>query len=400
MRKKRSSAVPVVMYHSVGRVIPDWQWSFLTVPWKIFENHLHWLRKCGFQSVDLNELNAHVSGITKLPARSVVLTFDDGYLDNWTYAAPLLKKYGFSGTLYVNAEFVDPRDVIRPTLVDVWNKKEKEENLEIRGFMSWPELRLAEKHGVLDVQSHAMSHTWYEVSDKIVDYCHPGSRHYWLEWNSNPLEKPYYLQSNDFAQIKPGTPIYETGKSLGVRRFYPDKRETEHLQRYVQENGGDTFFINENWSTILLQEVKLFRKNHTIHTSIESDTEYLQRIRYEICESKKIIEKQLGKTVDYFCWPGGGYKEEVKEIALQNYKAVTLSSADTTEHFNRVGDEPSFLRRFGAPYIEKNNSIFYMTGNYLIQQLEEFRNVPLRRQYRQLLKLIEMLKLILKMRKY
>lgn len=399
MKKKRISAIPVVMYHSVGRSIPYWQWSFLTVPWKIFENQLRCLKKSGFQSVNLKQLGAHISGTKELPGRCIVLTFDDGYLDNWTYVAPLLKKYGFSGTLFVNPEFVHPENIIRPTLAAVWKSTEKEANLERRGFMSWQELRLAEKEGVLDVQSHAMSHTWYETSNNIVDFHHPHGKTYWLEWNRSPQKKPYYLLSPESPQIKLGTPIYEHGKSLEVRRFFPDKRETVYLQNYVQQNGGDDFFLKKDWSTILNKEVDSFRRQHALNTYTETKSAYLQRINYELCESKKIIENQLEKSVDYFCWPGGGYSEEIKQIALQNYKAITLSSADPAEHSNRVGENPAFIRRFGAPYIEKNGTVYYVGGNYLIQQLEEFRGVPLRRKYRQLLKLLEIMRLTLNARK-
>ena len=45
--------------------------------------------------------------------KDIVLTFDDGYLDNWVFAYPLLEKYNLRGTIFVNPEFVDPSLEIR-----------------------------------------------------------------------------------------------------------------------------------------------------------------------------------------------------------------------------------------------------------------------------------------------
>ncbi|HEU4929197.1 MAG TPA: polysaccharide deacetylase family protein [Candidatus Krumholzibacteria bacterium] len=86
--------IPVLMYHSIGRVLPDWHWALLTLVASTFESHLIALSKGGYTTVGLPELFDYVSGRCTLPKRTLVLTFDDGYLDNWTHAVPLLRKYG------------------------------------------------------------------------------------------------------------------------------------------------------------------------------------------------------------------------------------------------------------------------------------------------------------------
>ena len=153
--------VPVLMYHSVGIQNSKWIWNFLTIPYQIFEDHLRMLIKRRFNTIDLVQLYDYVSSGKSIHNNSVVLTFDDGYLDNWVYAYPLLKKYGFKGTIFVNPEFVDPTQEDRPNLEDVWAGRAKEAELTPSGFLSWREMREMEKTGVMDIQSHAMTHTWY-----------------------------------------------------------------------------------------------------------------------------------------------------------------------------------------------------------------------------------------------
>ena len=382
----QGAAIPVVMYHTVGRTMPDWNWSFLTVPFKVFENQLKWLVKAGYTTIDLDELHAHVSGDQILAKPAVVLTFDDGYLDTWTHVAPLLSRYGLKATVFVNPDFVDPRDIVRPTLHDVWAGTCTERDLEVRGFMSWPELRQLTEQGPICVQSHAMTHTWYPVGDKIIDFHHPGDDYYWLDWNRYPERKPFYLLDPQKSAVAWGTPVYEHAKSLQSPRFFPDPREAEHLVALVEQLGGEKFFRQSDWRQILYDEVQEHRRNGADTGRRETEEECIERYRYELGEAKRIIEKQLGVVTDFLCWPGGGYDECAREMALTIYKGVTLASSDPSPVQNRPGDNAAFIRRFGVPIIEYRGGIRYPGGRYLVRFLDEYRHVPLARFRRRVLK--------------
>ena len=106
--KKRVPKIPVIMYHSVGPNNPDWIWHHLITPIKIFEDQIKHLSKKGFNSVTLKELYDYMIYNNKISENPIVLTFDDGYLDNWVYAYPILKKYEMKGTIFVNPDFVFP----------------------------------------------------------------------------------------------------------------------------------------------------------------------------------------------------------------------------------------------------------------------------------------------------
>ena len=100
----RSSAdLPILMYHRTGPLPPnpDAIRRDLTVSPALFEAQLAYLATNGIESVTLDRLDEHLEGRQPLPARAVVLTFDDGYADNYDVAFPLLKKYGMVGTFFV-----------------------------------------------------------------------------------------------------------------------------------------------------------------------------------------------------------------------------------------------------------------------------------------------------------
>jgi len=198
MRWKRDqSIVPVVMYHSIEIWKLPWVWSTLSESQATFEQVLAKLVERGFRTVGLADLYDHMSGVRRLAGNCIVLTFDDGYLDNWLHAVPLLRKYGMRATVYVTPEFVDRCSTPRS-------------NTTVEGFMNWDELRAADSEGVLDVQCHALTHTWYFAGPKVVDIHRPLaiSPYPWLFWNARPDRKPYYLNENQQSLVPWGQPVF------------------------------------------------------------------------------------------------------------------------------------------------------------------------------------------------
>jgi len=383
---KHGGAVTVLMYHSIGRVLDDWAWSNLTTPWEVFEDHLRWLQRGGYRSASLYEFDSHCRGEEPLPPRSVVLTFDDGYLDNWSHAAPLLERYGFSGTVVVTPEFVDPSGAVRPTLRDVWAGRTTEPELDVRAFMSWPELKAVSDAGILDVQCHAMTHTWYPTGDRIDGFHHPADHRYWLDWNAFPAEKTGYLKAPARSRVPLGTPVYESAKSLESPRSFPDPREAAHLCAFVEAQGGERLFDSPGWEGRLRAESEAWRRDHRSDTRQETVDERVQRIHVELRDSKQQIQAALGRPVDFLVWPGGGYDDTAMEIARELYCAVTVSTRERWQLYNRPGEAPGKIVRRGAPSIPVAGVPRYFGGRYLLQFVREFEGSISARRYRQAMK--------------
>ena len=66
-----------------------------------FEAQLAWLQSQGYESITLTDLVYHLARGWPLPDKPVILTFDDGYRDNYTNAFPLLQEYGYTGTFFL-----------------------------------------------------------------------------------------------------------------------------------------------------------------------------------------------------------------------------------------------------------------------------------------------------------
>lgn len=346
----RDDIVPVLTFHSVGMNEPGWVWKELSETATAFDRLLNKLRASGYRTVGLSDLYAHMAGQERCPPKSLVLVFDDGYLDNWVTVYPLLKKYGMKGTVYVNPEFVDPGSELRPTMDDTRVTGGSQHAVPQTGFMNWAELRMADETGILDVQSHSLTHTWYFTGPTIVDYYRPSSaRSYpWMAWNARPDRKPFYLQEDQTAFVPWGTPVFEHEKSLLARRFEPDPAATQAVIEAVDAGGGRAFFERADWRQ-QLDSIIAGSEGSGHGGQVESEADYAARVRYELKQSKSVIEQKLGKRVEYLCWPGGGTNDLAKTIAAEvGYKAWTLPSYARPGKRNRPGEDAREIKRLPA----------------------------------------------------
>lgn len=83
--------VPIIMYHSILKD-EKYHGRFVISP-NEFEQDLKWLAQNGYTAVFINDIVNYVENGTPLPQKPVVLTFDDGYYNNYVYAYDIAKKY-------------------------------------------------------------------------------------------------------------------------------------------------------------------------------------------------------------------------------------------------------------------------------------------------------------------
>lgn len=111
-----------------------------------FESHLKYLASAGYHTITLDDLLYALAQGRSLPLKPVILTFDDGYEDNYTNAFPLLHKYRMVGHFFIITDFV---------------------NQERSGYMTWPQIEEMSAAGQR-FGSHSRDHP--DLRGKSVDY--------------------------------------------------------------------------------------------------------------------------------------------------------------------------------------------------------------------------------------
>ncbi|HEX3138892.1 MAG TPA: polysaccharide deacetylase family protein, partial [Rhizobacter sp.] len=130
VKRDRYQTIPILCYHRVGNST-----SRMTVSSAAFAEQLEWLARNDYRVLRLQDVAAFVEGKQALPARSVVLTFDDGYESYYRYAYPLLKKHGFPATVFLYSDFVGASDAL-----------------------TWAQMQEMTATGLIDIQAHSKTH--------------------------------------------------------------------------------------------------------------------------------------------------------------------------------------------------------------------------------------------------
>ena len=102
----RDQAVTVLMYHHVMPK-PD---NTIAITPAAFESQMKYLSTKGFHPISMAAMDAFVLRGERLPTKPILITFDDGRVDAFTYAVPILRKYGFTATFFVIGDWVTSHD--------------------------------------------------------------------------------------------------------------------------------------------------------------------------------------------------------------------------------------------------------------------------------------------------
>jgi peptidoglycan/xylan/chitin deacetylase (PgdA/CDA1 family) len=134
----RISLVPILMYHYISEPPPDadnYRLDLSIAP-HVFADHMAYLHRAGYTTISLYHLLDALTWGRSLPEKPVILTFDDGYRDNYENAFPILQHYGFTAAFFILTEPID------------------------RGserYMTWPQIEEMAAAG-MDIEPHSKTH--------------------------------------------------------------------------------------------------------------------------------------------------------------------------------------------------------------------------------------------------
>lgn len=95
--------IPILMYHSI-----DYEkGNNLKISKENFYLEMKYLKESGFTSLSFDDLYNILSGTEKSPKKPIVITFDDGYQDNYKNAYPILKEQGLKATIFAITDYID-----------------------------------------------------------------------------------------------------------------------------------------------------------------------------------------------------------------------------------------------------------------------------------------------------
>ena len=197
---------------------------------KEFEDHMEYIKNMkSYKMEELEKLNY------KLPKNSILITFDDGYKNNYTNAFPILKKYGIKATIFLNTRYVgkDPY------------------------YLNWSEIKEMYESGLIDFQMHTHSH--FPTIRKIeikgffendeIDFV---KREYYSIFDKN--EKYNNFKNLDFTNL----PVFKIRSQISI----PGYRLKENFLEINKCNYSLIYKVDNNYRMLTMitdrQEKRLY----------------------------------------------------------------------------------------------------------------------------------------------
>jgi peptidoglycan/xylan/chitin deacetylase (PgdA/CDA1 family) len=344
------NCIPAMMYHHVNNGPED---SISITP-ENFETQIKYLADNGYKSLFLSEFYSLMKHWS-IPKNVVLITFDDGYADNYEHAYPILKKYNIKATIFPVTSFikdkVGKRENGHTSNFDLLMKTATAKG-GMDGFLTWEEMREMEKSGLIDIQAHCHTHAAYFEADKILSF-YKGGINTKLAWATG-------------GDLRFGVPIYRMGPALAIRKYFDDKGLRDKIANFVANNGGSDFFYRQDAERILFDIVE---EHGDIQGRFETEEESEKRIMDELKLTKELIEKNLNKKVDHICWPWGSVDKPLIErakkagfiggVGMKGGANMRLTNVMDTHRFNPCKKDIPALKM----KLFKHSHLFYSLYN-------------------------------------
>jgi peptidoglycan/xylan/chitin deacetylase (PgdA/CDA1 family) len=242
-----------------------------------------------YRPVSLDQVGQFLSGETALPDRSVVVTFDDGYADNYEIAAPVLNRVGVPATFYVTVESVE----------------------QLR--LPWP----ARLRFVFRTTKRAY---WVDSSGRS-----------WPLSSAVERERAYLLSCDECGQL--------AGKT---QETYVARLEDELENQVPVESGR--LMMTYDQARALVQQGHIVGSHTMSHPNMAHVS--LQDAYHEMTESKHRLERQLSAAVAHFSYPCPAlWPHWTEQTVTASRKAGYETAVTTNGGLTRKGDNPLSLKR-------------------------------------------------------
>lgn len=281
--------IPVFLYHQVNNlsnVKPD-----------VFEEHLKILKEKNMNTITLSEY-----GKKETPKNSVLITFDDGYYDNYKIVFPLLKKYNMKATVFLNTLYIG-------------EKRWGETKIEINGTANYNAIK---KYNALGDGTTEQYMTWSEIKEMydsgLVDFQAHSHKHMAI-FKGLEFQGVFEKDSLDctdvflYGDVEEGFPKFPKRGEYSGKGFIINREFFKKFQEYYFKE-----LKGKSEKEILTLGQKYIDEHIEPYVMVESWEDAEKRISEEFLLNKNIIEEKLGNKVEYFCWPWGHRSRETVSL--------------------------------------------------------------------------------------
>lgn len=271
MRKSFRSLVPILAYHRVMDLPPDYPFDsdLISATVEEFEFQMRYLKKY-YDPISMKELIELMQGKDIKKKHPVMVTFDDGFLDNYSNAFPILKELDIPATFFVTTDFIDHQDILWYEKLAYFIKKTSLPNFTIE--------RLSLRLEITSYQG-SRQHIYTQVVEQLKQL-------------NNDVREKILLEL--FQQEPKVLEYMFADKALSMPMSWDQIRE-------MQQSGMD---------------VGSHSLSHPVLSNIDLTT-----LRHELSQSKQRLEKELGVPIRSIAYPVGQTESISETVERETRKA-------------------------------------------------------------------------------
>ena len=258
---KTAHWVPGAMYHHSSPEIGP-----ITTSPKNFDDQMKGLVDAGYSTRTCDEFADFLAG-KPTPPKSVLLTFDDGYLDNWVHAHPILKKYGLCASMFIVTGLIgdgpirpcaEQEDATLPRLPShlecraLWTAGSTDS-----AMLRWSEIQAMGAAGTFEFHCHTHTHTRWDLVSKTRQECLAHMRHEFeashalLKEHLGSVSQHFCWPQGYFADD-----YVDLAQAFGFRYLYTTQTHGQnlcstnpaHIYRFAAKNRGARWFLHRIWT--------------------------------------------------------------------------------------------------------------------------------------------------------
>ncbi len=330
--------VPVFVFHSLD---PE-----------SFGRKLRYLAENGYVTLSVDEYFRVLVGAGPAPDKAVLLTFDDGRGSVWTVAAPLMRRYGMRGVVFLVPGRMQESGLLGPTWDDAETRRVPAAEVLSResqdgAFLNWPETMALSASGLFEFQSHSLRHARVHTGPRLAGFMTPELRKGYAAFDA-PLVA---ANGRDLTgpEVPLGTPLLASESRLSdALRFHEDPASRQSCIDLVESQGAEGFFLERDWEARLRRVAARSPRAGWFETPADRDAAIARELR----ESKTMIEQRTGKPVTHLCYPWHVSGQSARRLAREFGYRTAFCGKVSGIPISRAGSDPHQIARLGEDYVE------------------------------------------------
>ncbi|MDB5256701.1 MAG: hypothetical protein JWM14_1396, partial [Chitinophagaceae bacterium] len=315
----------------------------------LFEEHLKYIA-ARYETFTYREAHNYVKTHGKLPPNSLLITFDDGYYDNYKVVFPLLKKYELKATFFINTLFIPTGTRQQHTDFEVGELANSKALLRYYAtgdgssdqYMTSAEMKEMVASGLCDFQAHTHTHAPVFISTELTGF----------RSGEHSDSSPIHLYQ---GKVEEGYPVFKSRSNMVTAGYKLDLTAAKEFAMQWRKHWKDLPPAEA------LAKGKAYITQHSLLTAY-SEQEAKERVIREIQTNKEQLQHITGKEVNFFAWTWGHQSAWGRDIMRQQGIAGFVSTRK-----GGIGLKPDWMNlkrvELRDPSMKKLKRLLSITSN-------------------------------------